>query len=113
MRFLLTLNMPSAQGFLVHQLTVECDCKSLEDFCDYLNDNEFIIVYLLYRHKEGNIVTWSEKGAIVLNTTHIGKVQEFLENEKEFDYESSRNIEQRTGNVENKRPALRPGRRFT
>jgi len=114
MRFLLTLNMPSAQGNLVHQLTVEHECPSLADFCDYMNDNEFIIVDLLYRHKlEGNNITWQEKGEIVLNTEFIGKAQEYIDNEKDIEYETSRNFDQRIGYVENKRPALRPGRRFT
>lgn len=113
MRFLLTLNMPSAQGFLVHQLTVEHKSKSLIDFCDYMNDNQFIIVDLLYRHKsEGSNTVWSEKGEIILNTECIGKAQEFFDFEKDNEYEPSRNFEQRTVNAEGKRPALRPGRRF-
>ncbi len=88
MRFLLTLNMPSAQGFLVHQLTVEHKSKTLNDFCDYMNDNQFIIVDLLYRHKsEGSNTIWSEKGEIVLNTECIGKAQEFFEFEKDNEYE--------------------------
>jgi hypothetical protein len=113
MRFLLTLNMPSAQGFLVHQLTVEHPSESCGEFCDYLNDNEFIIVDLLYRHKNNlGDITWSEKGEIILNTNHIGKVQEFIGVEKDEEYEAQRHTDNRTGYVDGKRPALRPSGRY-
>ena len=110
MRFLLTMNMPSAQNFLVHQLTVDHDSKSCEEFCEELNDNEFITVRLLYRQKtpHGDIF-WSDRGDIIINTSHIGKAQEYLMELEREDYnEPPRNFEQRRGYVDGKRPALRP-----
>ena len=110
MRFLLTMNMPSAQGNVIHQLTVDHDSESIMDFCEDLNNNPFIIVRLLYRIKEGANFLWRDKGDLILNTELIGKVVEFHENEKEFEYEPLRSTEQRFGYAENQRPALRQRR---
>jgi len=109
MRFLLTMNMPSAQGFLVHQLTIEHQSNSCEEFCDVMNDNEFIIGRLLYRiksHMGENV--WSDRGDVILNTSHIGKVQEFVSNEREDYDEPLGNFEQRGKYADGKRPPLRP-----
>ena len=115
MRFLLTMHMPSAQGNPVHQLTVESESKDLQEFWEEISDNDFIMVGLLYREKNihtGEVI-WSNKGDIILNTSHIGKAQEFIDLDKENHDESSRNFEQRSWNPEGKRPPLRPrGRMF-
>ena len=80
MKFLITMNMPSGQGFLVHQITIEHSSESLEDFCDSLNDNEFIIGHLLYRRQnDQGSWGWVDKGEMVINTAHVGKVQIFIE----------------------------------
>lgn len=108
MRFLVTMNMPSAQGFLVHQVTVEHKCESCEQFCEELNDNEFVVARLLYRQKSHHgELYWIDRGDIVINTSHIGKVQEFVDIEKEDYDEPFRGNEQRRGYAEGKRPALR------
>ena len=88
MRYLLTMNMPSAKGFLIHQLTVEHD-GDLEDFCQMLNDNEFITVRQWYQFKQptGDPI-WQDRGDLVLNTSHIGKVSEYIENEKDYENET-------------------------
>ena len=111
MRFLLTMNMPSAQGFLVHQLTIEHHSNSCEEFCDELQGNEFIMGRLLYRQKgvTGETI-WSDRGDVILNTSHIGKAQEFLDIEKDDYDESYRTVEQRRGYVERKGPVIRSGR---
>ena len=49
MRFLLTLNMPSASGNLVHQVNAEYPVDSLEDFVEALTHNEFVIIQEYYR----------------------------------------------------------------
>ena len=110
MRFLLTMNMPSAHGNPIHQLTVESDAVTMEHFWEEMNDNEFILARLLYREKnmQTGEVIWTNKGEIILNTAHIGKVQEFIDHEKDNTDESFRNFEQRSWNTEGKRPPLRP-----
>ena len=115
MRYLITMHMPSAQGNLVHQVTVEHHCKNLQELCDMMNDSTFIMCRLLYRerayhHMEGGDTVWVDKGQMILNTNHIGKVSEFRD--KDDDDESYRSAEQRGGNFEGKRPPLRAGRRM-
>ena len=90
-RFLITMNMPSAQGYAVHQITVEHSCENIDQFCALINDYEFIKCHLYYRKRDEytNKVIWLDKGEILINTSHIGKVQEFFEyGERENDDES-------------------------
>lgn len=75
MRFLLTMNMPSAKGHPVHQLTVEHRAKSIRSFWETLSDNEFIICKLLYR-VDGE---WIDRGEVILSTSCIGKAQELVD----------------------------------
>jgi hypothetical protein len=90
-KLLVTMHMPSAQGNSVHQVTVEHQSKTLEELFRYLNDYEFIKCHLYYRERDeinGGII-WKSKGEILINTSHIGKVQEFIEYaEREKDDES-------------------------
>ena len=84
MRFLLTMNMPSANGFLVHQVTVEIPVNSCDELMRKMNHDEFIMGRMFYRRR---LLTgenaWEDRGDIILNTAHIGKVQEFFEMERE------------------------------
>lgn len=75
MRFLLTMNMSSAKGHPVHQLTVEHKSPSIKDFWAHLSDNEFIICTLLYK-VDGE---WIDRGQVILNTGCIGKAQELVD----------------------------------
>jgi hypothetical protein len=90
-RLLITMNMASAQGFAVHQVTVDHASKDLSEFLDVVNDFEFIMARQWYRSKTPNgEVSWKDRGDIVINTAHIGKVQEFIEFEaKENSYDES------------------------
>ena len=110
MRYILTMHMPSATGNMVHQITVDHPSRNLNDLCVHMNEQQFILCRLLYRekaysHMEGGDLIWVDKGLMVINTNHIGKVTEFKE--KEEDDESLRSFEQRSGNFEGKRPPLR------
>lgn len=80
MRFLITMNMASAQGYAVHQLTVDHSVSSLEEFLAVLLDYEFIMCHQWYRIKQpdGQVI-WKDRGKLIVNTAHIGKVQEFIE----------------------------------
>ena len=82
MKFLVTLNMPTYDGNLTHQLTLELDAvNSLKDFYNLLNEDEFIIGNHWFRKK--NMYTqkseWHDRGHIIINTAHIGKVAEFID----------------------------------
>ena len=73
MRFLITLNMPSRKGELVHQVICEYPVSSIEGFLDAINDSDFLLVEEFYR-KPDNAGFYSV-GMMVLNTMHIGKVK--------------------------------------
>jgi hypothetical protein len=108
MKFLITMNMPSAQGYAVHQVTVEHPVENLDAFCDLLNDNEFILCRQLYRQKNmRGDSSWLDRGDIVINTYHIGKVQQFIEFERENDDESFGYSEGVGSHVGRQRPPLR------
>lgn len=79
MRFLFTMNMPSAKGQLVHQLIVDHPCQSIGDMCALLNATEYIVVRQLYKNSLNISVQWEDRGEMILNTHAIGKVQEFHE----------------------------------
>jgi len=109
-KLLLTMHMPSAQGYAVHQITVEHKANSLDEFLEFLNDYEFIKCHLYYRipNEFGGGITWKDKGDILINTSHIGKVQEFIEyGERENDDESYRYSEGISGNAGRPGPQVR------
>lgn len=110
MKFLITMNMPSAQGYAVHQVTVEHNAESVADFCSVLNNTEFILVRQLYRQKNLNGTVWLDRGDMVINTYHIGKVSQFIEFER-GDYdddESQGRSEYSRGNSQGPRGPIRP-----
>jgi len=93
LRFLVTLNMPAFEGRLVHQLTLEVpQARSIKELCLLMNREEFIVGRHLYRKK--NIYTqdseWEDRGDVIVNTAHIGKVVEFIEMEDGYFDESQR-----------------------
>ena len=91
MRFLITMNMASAQGYAVHQLTVGHPARTLEEFLSVMNDYEFIMCHQWYRVKlPDGAVSWRDRGDLIINTAHIGKVQEFIGfDAKENNYDES------------------------
>lgn len=80
MKFVITMNMPSSQGFLVHQIILEHKSESIADFCDLMNDETFIFGRQIYKRpdSDGNFI-FVDRGDIILNTNHIGKVQEYYD----------------------------------
>jgi len=79
-RFLITMNMPSAKGYSVHQITVEHNAKTMKEFWNVLQDNEFIMPSLMYKIRNDDLTEhWEDRGLIIINTAHIGKVQELIE----------------------------------
>lgn len=80
MKFVITMNMPSSQGFLIHQIILEHKSESISEFCDLMNDETFIFGRQIYKRSDndGNFV-FVDRGDIILNTNHIGKVQEYYD----------------------------------
>ena len=81
MRFILTLSMASFSNNLVHQIICDHPANSLDDLTDLLNDTDFITVEQYYNVKDENSGerTWEYKGPITLNTSLIGKAQQYVE----------------------------------
>ncbi len=73
MKFLVTLNMPSRKGELVHQVVCEHPATDLAEFMDAIQDADFIMVEEFYRKPDN--AGFFPVGEMVLNTMHIGKVK--------------------------------------
>jgi len=73
MRLLITMNMPSRKGELVHQVICEYPCDTLFDFFATLLETDFIFVEEFYRKSDGT--GFYSHGMVILNTMHIGKVK--------------------------------------
>lgn len=73
MRFLVTMNMPSRKGEMVHQVVCEHPAAGLSDFMTAINDADFILVEEFYRKPENS--GFYSVGMMILNTMHIGKVK--------------------------------------
>ena len=110
LKLLITMHMPSAQGYSVHQITVDHPSENIDQFCRVINDYEFIKAQLFYRRRDdvtGKVI-WNDKGELLINTSHIGKVQEFFEyGEREHDDESYGYSEGFSGNSGRQGPPLR------
>jgi len=72
MKFFITMNMPSRNGGVVHQIIGDHESESLEEFMDALNDSDFVLVEEFYMKPDGNLFSVEN---IVLNTMHVGKVK--------------------------------------
>lgn len=80
MKFLLTMNMASAKGHPVHQMTVEHNAKSLRELWEDMTDNEFIMCTLYYKMTNDDMQSeWVDRGKVLINTSCIGKAQEFVD----------------------------------
>ena len=80
MRFIVYMKMPNQNGMLTHYLTLEHPSNSVEELCSALNRQEFLIFQLFYKRAGMNgEVWWQDRGKIIINTNCIGKVQEFID----------------------------------
>lgn len=73
MRFLCTLNMPSAAGNQVHQMNIEYPVDSLEGFVEALTNNDFVIVEEFYKdpYKSADY----SRGFVAINHRYVGKIK--------------------------------------
>jgi hypothetical protein len=89
MRFLVSMKMPNANGMLTHQLTLEHPSNSVEELCSAMNRDEFLIFHLFYKRTQmSGEVWWQDRGPIIINTSCVGKVQEFLDLDNSFEDQS-------------------------
>lgn len=73
-RFLFTMNMPSRNGNVVHQITAEHPAETIEEMNEILQESDFILVREFY--KEGGVgMNGRDVGMVCLNVMMIGKVK--------------------------------------
>lgn len=76
--------MPSSQGFLVHHIILEHHDESMEHFVGRLNEDIFIYGQQYYKRvNESGESFFVDKGEIIINTAHIGKVQKYIDYDAE------------------------------
>lgn len=98
MRFLVTMNMPSFNNNLVHQVNVEhAESNSLEDFIGALTDNDFILVEEFYRDPQTG--TENSRGKLALNYRFVGKV-------KVMNGEAFQNTQMRRDRYDNRKQSI-------
>lgn len=73
MRFLVTMNMPSRKGEMVHQIVCRYPVESIESFLEVINESDFILVEEFYRKPDN--AGFFPVGMVIINTMHIGKVK--------------------------------------
>jgi hypothetical protein len=111
MRFLVTMNMPAASGAMVHQLTLDHPSESCEALLRSMNSEEFLLFQMHYRRKtEAGESWWEDRGETIINTHHIGKVQEFIDMEEHGSDESQGRFGIRRRSLEAARGAVRTSR---
>jgi hypothetical protein len=108
------MNMPNASGLPTHQMTLDHPVTSEEELCQLMNDDEFILFNLIYKRQNMNGETWwQDRGKIIVNTSCIGKVQQFIDFEAEGEHnESHRNSNFSRNNVAPAGGAVRTGRKL-
>ena len=81
-RFLITMHMPTGTSEnLVHQVIGDSPEETLGQFCDALNDSAFIVVrqYYFMNDRRSGERGWRDRGELILNTNHIGKVSVYYD----------------------------------
>ncbi len=74
------MNMPNSKGVSTHPMTLEYPVESLDEMCSVLNQSAFVIFKLAYMHTNSNGENWwQDRGEIIINTEWVGKIQEFIE----------------------------------
>lgn len=80
MRFVLTMNMPSSQGYNIHQIIFDHKSKTVAELCVSLNEEVFVVGRQIYkRYNADGESVFLDRGDIIVNTAHIGKVQEYYD----------------------------------
>jgi hypothetical protein len=70
-RFIITMNMPSSSGNLVHQMHVTHSSLTLESFINELSKNDFLIVEEFYKKETG----YESRGPIAISYRNVGKIK--------------------------------------
>lgn len=71
-RFLITMNMPSRSGGLIHQVVCEHSARTLDEFVSLAEKVDFVTVEEFYRNTDGSHYS---VGQIALSVVHMGKVK--------------------------------------
>jgi hypothetical protein len=73
MKFLVTMVVPSKSGALVHQVILQHDSESLDDFYEEVTECDFVMGEEIYRDNQTG--RHYPAGTIILNTTWMAKIK--------------------------------------
>lgn len=94
-RFLITMNMPARSGSAIHQIMAEHPAKSLEEFVDRLESEDFVIVEEFYKDQSSPkfAPTYYSAGMTAINQRYVGKVKlQSINHIRRDDYGSQGNL---------------------
>jgi hypothetical protein len=72
-RFLITMNMPSRSGGLIHQVICEHPARTVKELSDAMEGRDFLTVEEFYRDTTHG--GYFSSGEVALNVMHIGKIK--------------------------------------
>ena len=80
MKFLFSLNVPSGGNDLVHQVVGEVPgVASLDILHTLMRDSPFVKIRLRYYTRVNGEKKWVDKGDMLLGTSHVAKVQTYID----------------------------------
>lgn len=84
MKIMITMNMPNSSGMPLHKLIAEVPQQTIPQFYADISTKEFIMVnqYYVTRPRDGDTI-WDDLGLVILNTYHIAKVQEYVDQDRD------------------------------
>jgi hypothetical protein len=81
---------------IVHQIIIDHQSESIDEFARYLNEYAFLVVRHMYSREEPDGTRyWQDKGGLCINTNLVGKAIEYRE---PVPHETQRNFGNRTQN---------------
>lgn len=81
MKFVITMNMSAHSGKPVHQVVLDHPSLSIEDFCDHVNECEFIVGDEYYCNRDTQ--KYYLHGRCIINTGVIGKIAEYRDTSRD------------------------------
>lgn len=72
-RFLITMNMPSRSGGLIHQVICEHPAETVSELSEAMEGLDFLTVEEFYRNSTDG--GYFSSGEVALNVMHIGKIK--------------------------------------
>ena len=80
MKLLIHMNMPSGRNDGTHQIILDMpDVFVLANLPSQLKQGYLYGTHITYEWGDNNTRTWSSRGPMIVNFTHVGKIAEYYE----------------------------------